>query len=414
MNHLELLGRLARPLPEGEGKIVLLVLDGLGDIRTADQPATPLERAALPNLDALARRSALGRLVPVAPGVTPGSGPGHLALFGHDPTRPEADIGRGVLEALGEGIRIAPGDVAARGNFATADAAGNLTDRRAGRIPTAECHRLCAAIQAALAAERPATAAADIEVEVEPGEGHRFVMVLRGPGLSPEIEDTDPQLLGVPPLPVKARTQEAEKTAAAVRRALRTIEKTLAGEPRANRALLRGFSLLPHLPPMRELYHLRCGAFAGYPLYLGAAAACGMEVVRCGKKLAEALPVVRGAWERFDYFFVHVKATDAAGEDGNFAAKVRVIEEVDAELPQLLALRPAVLAITGDHATPVPLKAHGWHPVPLLLHSAHCSIDGSTEFSERAAARGELGTFPAFQLMGLLLANAGRLAKYGA
>jgi 2,3-bisphosphoglycerate-independent phosphoglycerate mutase len=411
MSHLELLSRLAQPLPDGEGKIVLLVLDGLGDIRTAAQRATPLEHAKLPHLDALARRSATGRLVPVAPGITPGSGPGHLALFGHDPAQPAADVGRGVLEALGEGLPVGPGDVAARGNFATADAAGNLADRRAGRIPTEECRRLCAAIREAL---RPQQPVAGVQATVEAGEGHRFVLLLRGEGLSPELEDTDPQQLGVPPLPVAARHPRAERTAEVVRHVMATIERTLAAEPRANRALLRGFSQLPHLPPMAELYKLRCGAFAGYPLYRGAAAACGMEVVPSGKLPAEVMEAVAAHWQRFDYFFVHAKSTDAAGEDGDFAAKVRAIEEVDASLPALLELRPAVLAVTGDHSTPVPLKSHSWHPVPLLLHSDRCSIDGSEEFSERAAARGELGTFPSYQLMGLLLANAGRLAKYGA
>jgi len=419
MSHLELISRLAQPLPDGDGKIVLLVLDGLGDIRTEAQPLTPLEHAALPHLDALARRSALGRLVPVAPGVTPGSGPGHLALFGHDPTQPAADIGRGVLEALGEGLPVGPGDVAARGNFATADAAGNLTDRRAGRIPTEECRRLCAAIREALRPEQPVDG---VRVTVAAQQQHEAVTFAR-------LEDTDPQRLGVPPLPVTARgdareggerseggarSKRSERTAAVVRRVMATIERALAAEPRANRALLRGFSQLPHLPRMSDLYHLRCGAFAGYPLYRGAAAACGMEVVPAGKRPAEAIAAAAASWQRFDYFFVHAKQTDAAGEDGDFAAKVRAIEEVDASLPALLELRPAVLAVTGDHSTPAPLKSHSWHTVPLLLHSACCSIDGSEEFSERAAARGELGTILSHQLMGLLLANAGRLAKYGA
>ncbi len=411
MTHAELLARLARPLPRGAGKIVLLVMDGLGDIRTAAQPATPLELATLPHLDALARRSTLGRLVPVAPGITTGSGPGHLALFGHDPMQPETDIGRGVLEALGEGLAVQSGDVAARGNFATADAAGNLVDRRAGRIPTEECRRLCAAVREALRPEQPIDG---VEVTIEAGEGYRFVLLLRGAGLSPAIEDTDPQVLGVPPLPVRARDPRAARTVKVVERALAILERTLAGEPRANRAMLRGFSQLPHLRPMADLYHLRCGAFAGYPLYRGTAAACGMEVVPSGKRPADAVDTVRANWERFDFFFLHAKQTDAAGEDGDFAAKVRAIEEVDACLPALLALAPSVIAVTGDHSTPVPLKSHSWHPVPLLLHSDHCGFDGSERFSESAAARGGLGTFPSYQLMGLLLANAGRLAKYGA
>jgi 2,3-bisphosphoglycerate-independent phosphoglycerate mutase len=411
MTHTELLARLARPLAGGEGKIVLLVLDGLGDIRTATQQATPLERATLPHLHALARRSTLGRLMPVAPGITTGSGPGHLALFGHDPMQPETDIGRGVLEALGEGLAVQPGDVAARGNFASADAAGNLVDRRAGRIPTAECKRLCAAIREALRPEQPIDG---VEVTIEAGEGYRFVLLLRGDRLSPAIDDTDPQILGVPPLPVTARELGAARTVKVVEKTLAILERTLAGEPRANRAMLRGFSQLPHLRSMSDLYHLRGGAFAGYPLYRGAAAACGMEVVPSSKVPAETVEVARANWQRFDFFFIHAKLTDAAGEDGDFAAKVRAIEEVDACLPALLALEPSVIAITGDHSTPVPLKSHSWHPVPLLLHAEACGLDGSEAFSEQAAARGGLGTLPSFQLMGLLLANAGRLSKYGA
>jgi 2,3-bisphosphoglycerate-independent phosphoglycerate mutase len=411
MTHAELLGRLARPLASGAGKIVLLVMDGLGDIRTVDQTRTPLEAAAIPHLRALARRSALGRLVPVAPGVTTGSGPGHLALFGYDPLQPEADIGRGVLEALGEGLPVEGGDVAARGNFATADAAGNLTDRRAGRIPTEECRRICALLREAL---RPALPIDGVQVRIEPGEGYRFVLLLRGPGLSPDIDDTDPQVLGVPPLPVTPRGPQADRTARVVTRVLALVEQALAGEPRANRAMLRGFSQLPHLRPLGELYHLRCGAFAGYPLYRGAAAACGMEVVPASKRPGETVEAVRANWDRFDLFFVHAKQTDASGEDGDFAAKVRAIEEVDACLPALLAGQPAVVAVTGDHSTPVPLKSHSWHPVPLLLHSDRCGLDGSEDFSEAAAAHGSLGTLPSYQLMGLLLANAGRLAKYGA
>lgn len=405
--HIELLSRLAEP---AESRIVLLVLDGLGDVRTAAQPRTALERARRPHLDELAARSALGRLVPVASGVTPGSGPGHLALFGYDPTRPEADIGRGVLEALGAGLPVARGDVAARGNFATADAGGELTDRRAGRISTAECERLCARLRQAL----DASPVAGLSAVVQAGEGHRFILLLRGEGLSAAIVDTDPQQLGVPPLEVRATAPEGEGTAERLRRVVALFEAAIADEPKANRVLLRGFSRLPHLPPLAELYRLSAAACAGYPLYRGAAAACGMEILSHDKKLADNLAAVRRRWDDFDLFFVHVKGTDQAGEDGDLEGKVRVIEEVDALLPELLALRPDVLAITGDHSTPVPLKAHSWHPVPLLLWSEHCFADDCRELTEAAAIHGHLGTLPARELMGLLLANAGRLAKYGA
>jgi len=405
MNHIDLLARLAI---ENDHRIVLLVLDGVGDIRTAAQPATALDRAELPNLDSLARASALGRIVPVATGITPGSGPGHLSLFGYDPTAPAADIGRGVLEALGLGLKIGPEDLAARGNFATVDAAGDLTDRRAGRIPTSECQRLVAALQADLSSFKKA------EVEVVAGEEHRFVLILRGPGYSAQVADTDPQKTGVPPLAPLPGAPEAESTASLLAEIIARMNAVIADEPKANTVLLRGVSKLPHLPQFPDLYHLRAGAFAGYPLYRGVAGACGMEVVDCGKYFHEIVASVRENWSRFDFFFLHVKQTDKAGEDGNLMAKIEVLEAVDAALPELLALKPSVLAITGDHSTPAPLASHSWHPVPLLLHSAVCFVDDCREFTEIAASHGHLGTIPAKELMGLMLANAGRLAKFGA
>ncbi|MEO8503792.1 MAG: 2,3-bisphosphoglycerate-independent phosphoglycerate mutase [Acidobacteriota bacterium] len=406
-HHVQLISRLARP---GESKIVLLVLDGVGDIRTAEQPQTALDAARIPNLDALAAGGALGRIVPVAQGITPGSGPGHLALFGFDPTEPTADIGRGVLEALGEGIQIRPGDIAARGNFATADAAGNLTDRRAGRIPTEECVRLVAAINAKLKDVR------EIDASVYAGEGHRFVLLLKAGAtpLDPNLADTDPQQIGVPPLPVAESAPFAASTAAKLRPVVEAIQRAIANEPRANRALLRGFATVPHLPSVPDLYHMRCGAFAGYPLYRGVAAACGMDLVPCGKSFAETVAAVREHWSKYDFFFLHVKKTDMAGEDGDLATKIHALEDVDAILPELLALGPDVVAITGDHSTPAPMKGHSWHPVPLLLWSKQCYVDDCKAFTESAAIHGAIGTVRSSELMGLMLANAGRLAKYGA
>jgi 2,3-bisphosphoglycerate-independent phosphoglycerate mutase len=408
MRHLDLLARLARP---AESKIVLLVLDGVGDLATPAQPRTALEAARTPQLDELAARASLGRIVPVATGVTPGSGPGHLALFGYDPAASENDIGRGVLEALGLGIPLAPDDVTARGNFATADAEGRLVDRRAGRIPTEECRRLCARINEELAGFRGA------RVEVVPGEAHRFVLVLRGAddaALSAAVDDTDPQELGVPPLLPRATALAGAATAELVARVVAVAERAIAAEPKANRILLRGFSKLPHLRSMAELYRMRLGAFAGYPLYRGVASACGMEVVPCGKRIGEILDAVERRWADFDFFFLHVKQTDQAGEDGDLAAKVAAIEEVDAALPRLLALAPTVLAVTGDHSTPAPMRAHSFHPVPVLLASPLAFADGARRFDEREALAGHLGTFPSRELLGLLLAHAGRLEKYGA
>jgi len=405
MSHLDLIAQLSTP---AESKLVLLVLDGVGDLATAEQPQTALEAARTPHFDALAERSSLGRIVPVATGVTPGSGPGHLALFGYDPALPENDIGRGVLEALGLGLELSATDVTARGNFATADAEGRLVDRRAGRIPTAECQRLCARINERLAGFEGA------EVEVVAGEAHRFVLVLRGERLSPALHDTDPQQLGVPPLAAQESAPEGADTAVLVRRAIYAMESAIADEPKANRVLLRGFSRLPHLRSLGELYHLRCGAFAGYPLYRGVASACGMEVVECGKRIGEILDAVAARWNDFDFFFLHVKQTDQAGEDGNLAAKVSTIEEVDAALPRLLELGPRVLAVTGDHSTPAPMRAHSFHPVPLVVASPIAFVDDARRFDERQALRGHLGTFPSCELLGLMLAHAGRLQKYGA
>jgi len=400
--------RLAE-LAHGNGtKIVLLVLDGVGDLRSAAQPRTPLEAATKPNLDRLAAGGSLGRLVPVAWGVTPGSGPGHLALFGYDTLSPEGEIGRGVLEALGGDVEVRPGDVTARGNFATADAQGNLSDRRAGRIASEESRLIVERMQ------RAVPDLGGIEAQLSPGEGHRFVLRLRGAGLSPQVEDTDPQELGVPALPVRASGPEGERTATAVRELVRALEAAIAGEPKANRVLLRGFSSLPHLQPMPKLYGMRFGAFAGYPLYRGVASACGMDVLPCGKKAAETIAAVVAHWDDYDFFFLHVKGTDQAGEDGNFAAKVKVIEEVDAALPALLAKRPDVIAVTGDHSTPVPMKSHSWHPVPVLIAAEHAFADPAERFDEVAALQGHLGTIPSRALLALLLAHAGRLQKFGA
>ncbi|HEX2164511.1 MAG TPA: 2,3-bisphosphoglycerate-independent phosphoglycerate mutase [Thermoanaerobaculia bacterium] len=411
MTHHELLAGIAQPATT---KIVLLVLDGVGDLRTAEQPETPLERARTPHLDRLAAGGSLGRILPVAPGVTPGSGPGHLALFGYDPAAAEHDVGRGVLEALGVELEVRRGDVLARGNFATADAGGHLTDRRAGRPPTEEGRRLTAAMQRAVDEAAAAGEIAGVEATLAAGEGHRFVLRLRGDGLSPALADTDPQRLGVAPLPLAATARGAEATVERVRPVLAAMERAIAGEPKANRALLRGFSSLPDLPRVGDLYRLRAGAFAGYPLYRGVAQVCGFEVVPCGKTLPEIADAVAARWDDFDLFFLHVKQTDQAGEDGSAEAKARAIEAADAALPALLDLAPDVVAVTGDHSTPAPIAGHSWHPVPLLVWGRHAFVDEARRYTEVEALRGHLGTIASQHLLGLLLAHAGRLAKFGA
>lgn len=391
-------------------KIVLLVLDGLGDLpNPAYGGKTPLEAATTPNLDALARESALGRLTPVAPGITPGSGPGHLGLFGYDPLTHL--VGRGVLEALGAGIDLKPGDVAARANFCTVDAQGVVTDRRAGRIPSETCARLVAKLRSGLSMIE------DVNVLLQEGKGHRFVAVLRGPGLGGAVSDADPHKEGKPVPAAKALEPAGanEKTARIVNAFVQRAAEVLRDETPANGVLMRGLSERPSYASYRERFRLRAAAIAAYPMYRGVASLAGMSLhVPKGEGAAEAFEVAASQWEAHDYLFMHIKGTDMAGEDGDFAAKVQVIESVDAALPRLLALRPDVLCITGDHSTPVPMKGHSWHPVPALVRSATCFSDGHPRFHERHCRLGALGDLASKDLIAVLLAHAGRLDKYGA
>ncbi len=391
-------------------RIVLLVLDGLGDLPHPEHGgATPLEAARTPNLDALAPAAAQGRLLPVAPGVTPGSGPGHLGLFGYDPlTHP---VGRGVLEALGAGIALQPGDIAARANFCTRDAAGVVTDRRAGRIPTETCARLVERLQ------REAVRFEDVEVVLQAGKGHRFVAVLRGPGLGGEVSDADPHKEGkpIPAARPLADGVEHAKTARIVDAFIARAAQVLERESPANAAMMRGLSARPHFPGYHERFGLRAAAVAAYPMYRGVAELAGMDrYIPPSEDAAAAFAEVARVWADHDYVFVHIKGTDMAGEDGDFARKVAVIEEVDAALPRLLALQPDVLCITGDHSTPVMMRAHSWHPVPALVWSRLAFADGLPRFHEKHCRAGSLGTLASKDLIAVLLANAGRLDKFGA
>ncbi|NOT32585.1 MAG: 2,3-bisphosphoglycerate-independent phosphoglycerate mutase [Candidatus Eisenbacteria bacterium] len=406
-----LVNDLLRPLLlENSSKIVLLVLDGLGDLpHPAHGGRTPLEAARTPNLDALAPAASQGRLVPVAPGITPGSGPGHLGLFGYDPIT--TVVGRGVLEALGAGIALAPGDVAARANFCTVDGAGVVTDRRAGRIDTEVCARLVARLAAEVGRIE------DVEILLQAGKGHRFVAVLRGPGLGGDVSDADPHKEGKPIPAARALVAGAanDKTARIVNAFAKRAAEVLRAESPANAALMRGLSARPHLEGYRERFGLRAAAIAAYPMYRGVAELAGMErFVPNGEGGAEAFALASQQWSAFDFFFIHIKGTDMAGEDGNFDAKVKVIEQTDAALPQLLALAPDVLCVTGDHSTPVPMKAHSWHPIPCLVHGGLAFADGYPRFNEKAARAGTIGTLASKDLMAVLLAHAGRLDKYGA
>jgi 2,3-bisphosphoglycerate-independent phosphoglycerate mutase len=396
---------LARQLSlRGESKIILFVMDGLGGLPHPRTGRTELETADIPQLDLLAKESACGFTVPVAAGVTPGSGPGHTALFGYDPL--EFRIGRGALEAVGIDFDLRPQDVAARGNFCTVDGEGRITDRRAGRIDTEACAALCAELR-----RIPLEGA---ELFVEPVREHRFVLVLRGEGLSDAVGDTDPQREGVPPPPAAATAPAGEPTARLLDRFVREAKRILADKAPANMLLLRGFAHSPDWPSMEEVFKLRPAAVAYYPMYRGLAKLVGMEALATGPTLDDSIAAVRESWGRFDYFFVHYKHTDSAAEDGDFDRKVARLEEVNAGLPALLDLAPDVLMVTGDHSTPAVMAAHSWHPVPFMLRAPWLRADACDAFNEPALQQGSLGTFPAVEALPLALAHAGRLAKYGA
>ena len=386
-------------------KIALILIDGLGGLPLEPGGKTELETAHTPNLDALAAQSALGLADPVAPGITPGSGPGHLGIFGYDPLRYE--IGRGVLEALGIDFDLGPRDVAARGNFASVDAAGLLTDRRAGRIPTEVNRKLVNLLRTI---KLPG-----VEIFVETVKEHRFVFVMRGAGLGDALSETDPQKTGLPALPVKALDAKSRKAARLANQFIAKARKLLADKHPANMILLRGFAKHPAIPSYQEVFGLSAAAIAVYPMYRGLAKLLGMKMLKVdGETVADEFGALEKNWDAYDFFYLHVKKTDSAGEDGDFARKVHVIEEVDALIPRLLALKPDVVIVSGDHSTPALLKAHSWHPVPTLLYSRFVRADGIAEFGECACARGSLGRLRAKELMPIALSNAQRLAKFGA
>lgn len=401
MADLELMRRLAI---EGSSKILLLVLDGLGGLPLTPDGLTELEAAQTPNLDALAARSICGMGTPVGPGISPGSGPGHLALFGYDPLRYE--IGRGVLEALGIGFDLQPDDMAARGNFCTLDSQGLITDRRAGRIPTEVGARLCKRLRQ--------IRLPDAETIVEPVKEYRFILVLRGEGLHDGLTETDPQQVGKPPLPVKPLRPEATRAAELLNQWMAEARSLLAGEHPANGCNLRGIAKDPGLPQMPDVYKLRCGAIATYPMYRGVAKLAGMEILPTGDTIEGEVETLKQHWADYDFFFFHVKKTDSRGEDGDFEGKVKVIEHFDAVLPDILTLQPDVIIVTGDHSTPAAWKAHSWHELPVLLWSKFIRRDGVTEYGERPCMAGGLGHIRHTDLMPLAMAYAGRLKKFGA
>ena len=384
-------------------KMVLLVADGLGGLAHPETGKSELETAHTPNLDALAQKSACGLTTPVLPGVAPGSGPGHLALFGYDPLKHQ--IGRGALEALGIEVELASGDVAARGNFCTVDGEGLLTDRRAGRIPTELSAPICDRLDRI---EIPG-----VQVDVFSVQDYRFVLRLRGEGLSELVTETDPQVTGAKALEVMALKPEAQKTVDIGNEFVKQAAHLMSEEDRANMLLLRGFAQMPSLPPMGEVYRLDPAAIAAYPMYRGLATVAGMSVIPTGKTFADEVDTLRANWDKHDFFFIHYKPADAAGEDGDFDAKVRCLEELDPFITQILELEPDVLMVAGDHATPAVMAAHSWHPVPFMLHSKLTLGQGIPTFDEKACALGAIGSVPATSVMVLGLSHAGKMTKFG-
>ncbi|MBM79894.1 MAG: phosphoglycerate mutase [Planctomycetaceae bacterium] len=389
---------------QNDSKIVLYVADGLGGLPLEPGGKTELETANTPNLDALAKRASLGASVPVLPGITPGSGPGHLGLFGYDPLK--YNIGRGVLEALGIDFELGPNDVAIRGNFCTLDDDGLITDRRAGRIASDIGAKLCEKLNQI---EIPG-----IEVFVRPVKEYRLVIVLRGEGLAGEINDTDPQKTGVAPLDPIARDDASKATAELCKEFLAQAREILKGDAPANFLTMRGIATLPAIPTYEEVYGLRAAAIAVYPMYRGLARLVSMDVLDAGQTLEDQMNCLEANWNDYDFFFIHFKYTDSTGEDGNFDAKVQRTEEFDTGIPRIMALDPTVVIVTGDHSTPAKLKSHSWHPVPTMLAADVCRFDDVDGFGEAQCRTGSLGQFEAKYLMLMALAHAGRLEKYGA
>ncbi|MBV8231795.1 MAG: 2,3-bisphosphoglycerate-independent phosphoglycerate mutase, partial [Planctomycetaceae bacterium] len=395
MSMHDLIRQLREP---NKAKIVLLVADGLGGLPIEPGGKTELETARTPHLDALAAEGIVGLSLPVAPGITPGSGPGHLGLFGFDPL--DHQIGRGVLEALGIGVEVGPKDVAIRGNFCTIDAEGRVTDRRAGRIPTETCEKLVGMLRDAVKID-------GVETLVAPVREYRLVVRFRGEGLGDNVADTDPLSTGLHTLEPKAGDAASEKTARVAAEFLRQAKQILKNERPANFLMLRGFAKFPDIATMADVYGVNAVAIAVYPMYRGLARLVGMTVVDPGKTIADQMEVAKANWGKYDFFFIHYKYTDSTGEDGNFARKVEMIEALDAEVPKLRALNPDVLIVTGDHSTPSRLRSHSFHPVPTLLWApATVRPDLVTTFGERPCLQGGLGQFLAKDLMPLALAHA--------
>jgi len=400
MNKEELIKELCI---ETDSKIVLLVMDGLGDLPV--NRATPLEKATTPNLDSLAKSGCCGLTDPVLRGITPGSGPAHLSLFGYDPTK--YILGRGILEALGIDVDVKEKDMVARGNFATLKG-DMIVDRRAGRISTEKNRSLCEKLNNSIKEVE------NTKVTFYTGKEHRFVVKFTAEGLSDKLSDADPQKENKPKVYPKPISSEAKNTAEIVNKVMDKVTDVLGDQAKANTILLRGFSKFPCIPGMKDLFKLKTAAIANYPMYRGLAKLVGMEVLEVGSEMEDLFDALKKFFNKYNFFYVHVKKTDSYGEDGNFEAKKDIIEKTDQFIPAVLDLKPDVIVVTSDHSTPCSLKSHSWHPNPFLIFSNTAQVDKVEKFSEKECSQGYLGRFHSLSAMPLMLAHAGKLVKFGA
>jgi 2,3-bisphosphoglycerate-independent phosphoglycerate mutase len=411
-----------------KGKILILLCDGVADRPVEELDGkTPLEVARTPNFDRLARRGENGILDPVAPGVRPGSDTAHLALLGYDPY--EYYTGRGPFEALGVGMDVRPGDVAFRCNFATVEERDGelfVTDRRAGRITegTAE-----------LVAPLNGIELDGVTCFIKESTAHRAALVLRGEGLGAAVSDADPHEEGAAVGRAAGPTPEDEKTAAIVNEFVALSYKTLKGHavnrereklglPPANIILPRGAGLAPHIPHVTALYDLTAAAVVEVGLIRGIARYCGLDVVPLPESvnggldtdLAAFMAAVAEAVGKYDLVLANVKGPDVAGHDGDAAAKVAVIERIDAAAGPLLDGLPAGchVAVLGDHATPVAVRDHSGDPVPVLFWGPAVRTDAVETYGERPAATGGAGRLRGRDLLPIMLNLAGRAEKFGA
>lgn len=388
---------------KNDARIVQIVIDGLGGLPVNGR--TEMEAADLPNLDQFAANSVCGQTDPISRGITPGSGPAHLGLFGYDPLK--YVIGRGVLEVLGLGMEMTGSDVAVRGNFATL-ANGKITDRRAGRIASEKSNKLCEILQK----EIPEIDGA--KVIIQPGKEHRFCMIFRKDGLDGRVADADPQKTGLKPLPAKPLAPEAQETADIANKFIEKATEALADCSPANTILMRGFANYPDIPSMEELFNLNPAAIAVYPMYKGLAKLVGMKLLDAGETMEDQIECLHKNFNKHDFFYIHYKYADSRGEDGDFDAKVQALEDFDRHMPAILAMEPDVIVVTGDHSTPALLRGHSWHPNPIALWSPYITPDRVKHFTEYECSTGGLGRFESVNIMPMLMAHALKLDKFGA